>query len=53
MIRYLKVVMEAPSENFSGQYCTITGIRVYGESMHQVMRKTLKGLDTPTVEKSI
>ena len=44
MIRYLKVEMEAPSENVNGLYCTITKVAVYGTSMHQIMRNSLKGL---------
>ena len=44
MIRFLKVEMEAPSENENGLYCTITKVGVYGTSMHEVMRNSLKGL---------
>ena len=44
MIRYLKVEMVAPNENENGLYCTLTKVAVYGTSMHQVMRNTLKGL---------
>jgi len=44
MIRFLKVEMEAPSENDNGLLCTLNKVAVFGTSMHQVMRNSLKGL---------
>ena len=38
MVRYLKVDMRGSERNDNGLYCTITRIKVFGSSMHQVMR---------------
>ena len=44
MVRYLKVVMHGPQSNLNGLYCTLTSVKVYGSSMHQVMRNSLMDL---------
>ena len=37
LVRYLKVDMKGSETNDNGLYCTITRIKVFGSSMHQVM----------------
>jgi hypothetical protein len=40
MIRYLKVIMIGQDGN--QLYCTLTNIRIYGKSMHSVLKETLR-----------
>mmetsp|Transcript_32987 Transcript_32987/g.50477 ORF Transcript_32987/g.50477 Transcript_32987/m.50477 type:complete len:110 (+) Transcript_32987:996-1325(+) len=40
MIRYLKVDMQGQPNN--QMYCTLTSVKVYGKSMHAVLKETLK-----------
>ena len=38
LVRYLKVDMRGSERNDNGLYCTITRVKVFGSSMHQVIR---------------
>ena len=45
MIRYLKVEFEGPTARKGiGEFCTLTSVKVYGRSMHSVMRNSLLDL---------
>ena len=47
MVRYLKLKMRGHEMNDNGLYCTLSRLRVYGSSMHQVVRDfSLNLLDT-------
>lgn len=43
MVRYIKLSMRGPV-NIEGLYCTITSVKVFGKSMHLVMRDSLMDL---------
>lgn len=46
MIRYLKLSFEGPEGDYNS-YCTLTNLKVYGNSMNYVMRNALHELSSP------
>ena len=38
MVRYLRVKMTGHARNDNGLYCTLTQLKVFGSSLHKVMR---------------
>jgi hypothetical protein len=49
MVRYLKVNLVGP-ELSEGLYCTLTNLKVYGRTMHAVMKDSLMDLVKPTLD---